>query len=136
MQYTGHGYLNKTLTLFKHSFKERTAVQCNWYVGMTWYELGFLPLLTNKLANTNSTLILSITVYWKRSKRHCARLFEGLDGGYKCQLSVKISVICQLSVKFSAFCQLSVKWLLMINNETYLNIFDIKFGLKGTYNAN
>ena len=47
-------------------------------------------------------------------------------GGYKCQLSVKISVICQLSVK----------WLLMINYETYLNIFDAKFGLKGTYNVN
>ena len=57
-------------------------------------------------------------------------------GGYKCQLSVKISVICQLSVKFSSFCQLSVKWLLMINYETYLNIFDAKFGLKGTYNVN
>ena len=29
-------------------------------------------------------------------------LLEGLDGGggYKCQLSVKISAICQLSVKF------------------------------------
>ena len=27
-----------------------------------------------------------------------ARLFEGLDGGYKCQLSVKILAICQLSV--------------------------------------
>ena len=57
-------------------------------------------------------------------------------GGYICQLSVEISVICQLSVKFSAFCQLSVKWLLMINYETYLNIFDAKFGLKGTYNVN
>ena len=57
-------------------------------------------------------------------------------GGYKCQLSVKISVICQLSVKFPAFCQLSAKWLLMINYETYLNIFDAKFGLKGTYNVN
>ena len=57
-------------------------------------------------------------------------------GGYKCQLSVKISVICQSSVKFSAFCQLSVKWLLMINYKTYLNIFDAKFGLRGTYNLN
>ena len=57
-------------------------------------------------------------------------------GGYKCQLSVKISVICQLSVKFPAFSQLSPKWLLMINYEAYLNIFDAKFGLKGTYNVN
>ena len=67
-------------------------------------------------------------------------VLEGLDvgggGGYKCQLSVKISVMCQLTVKFSAFCQLSVKWLLMINYETYLNIFYVKFGLKGTYNVN
>ena len=51
---------------------------------------------------------------------------EGLDGGYKCQLSVKISAICQLSVK----------WLLMINYETYLYIFDAKFGLKGTFVVN
>ena len=63
-------------------------------------------------------------------------LSEGLDGGYKCQLSVKISVICQLSVKFPAFSQLSAKWLLMINYEAYLNTFDAKFGLKGTYNVN
>ena len=47
-------------------------------------------------------------------------------GGYK----------CQLSVKFPAFSQLSAKWLLMINYEAYLNIFDAKFGLKGTYNVN
>ena len=40
---------------------------------------------------------------------------EGLDGGYKCQLSVKILAICQLSVKFKAICQLSVNWLLIIN---------------------
>ena len=40
---------------------------------------------------------------------------EGLDGGYKCQLSVKISAICQLSAKFLAICQLSVNWLLIIN---------------------
>ena len=26
--------------------------------------------------------------------------YAGLDGDYKCQLSVKISAICQLSVKF------------------------------------
>ena len=34
---------------------------------------------------------------------------EGLDGGYKCQLSVKILAICQLSVKFRLFvsCQLN-----------------------------
>ena len=64
------------------------------------------------------------------------RVWMGRGGGYKCQLSVKISVICQLSVKFPAFCQLSAKWLLMINYETYLNIFDAKFGLKGTYNVN
>ena len=49
----------------------------------------------------------------------------GGEGGYKCHLSVKISVICQLSVKFSAFCQLSVKWLLMVNHETYLNILTL-----------
>ena len=36
-------------------------------------------------------------------------------GGYKCQLSVKISAICQLSVKFLAICQLSVNGLLIIN---------------------
>ena len=47
-------------------------------------------------------------------------------GEYKCQLPVKISAICQLSVK----------WLLAINYETYLYIFDSKFGLKGTYNVN
>ena len=35
---------------------------------------------------------------------------------------------CQLS--FSAFGQLSVKWLIMINYETYVHIFDAKFGLK------
>ena len=46
--------------------------------------------------------------------------------GYKCQLSVKISVICQLSGK----------WLLMINYESYLYIYDAKFGLKSTYNVN
>ena len=51
------------------------------------------------------------------------RVWMGAGGGYKCQLSVKISAICQLSVK----------WLLMINYETYLYIFDAKFGLKGTY---
>ena len=39
-------------------------------------------------------------------------LGEGLDGGYKRQLSVKILAICQLSVKFKAICQLSVNWLL------------------------
>ena len=50
----------------------------------------------------------------------------GGGGGYKCQLSLKISAICQLSVK----------WLLMINSETYLYIFDAKFGLKGTYKVN
>ena len=44
--------------------------------------------------------------------------------------------IRQLSVKFQAFCQLSVKWLLMINYETYLYIFDAKSSLKGTYNVN
>ena len=43
---------------------------------------------------------------------------------------------CQLSVEFQAFCQLSGKQLLMINYETYLYIFDAKFGLKGTYNLN
>ena len=43
---------------------------------------------------------------------------------------------CQLSVKFQAFCQLSGKQLLMINYETYLYIFDAKFGLKGTYSLN
>ena len=57
-------------------------------------------------------------------------------GEYKCQLSVKISAICQLSAKFTAFCQLPVKWLLMINYEAYLCIFDAKFGVKGTYNVN
>ena len=40
---------------------------------------------------------------------------EGLDGGYKCQLSVKILAICQLSVKFKAICQLSANRLLIIN---------------------
>ena len=54
-------------------------------------------------------------------------LVVGGGGGYKCQLSVKILAICQLSVKFSAFRQLSVKWLLVINYETYLFIFDPKF---------
>ena len=49
----------------------------------------------------------------------------GGGGGYK----------CQLSVKFWAFFQLSVKWLLMINYETYLHIFNATFGLKGTYNV-
>ena len=39
----------------------------------------------------------------------------GGGGGFKCQLSVKISAICQLSVKFFAICQLSVNWLLIIN---------------------
>ena len=62
-------------------------------------------------------------------------MWGGGGGGYKCQLSVKISAICQLSVKFWAFCQLSVKWLLMINYETYLYIFNATFGLKGTYNV-
>ena len=38
-----------------------------------------------------------------------------MGGGYKCQLSVKISAISQLSVKFLAICQLSVNWLLIIN---------------------
>ena len=42
-------------------------------------------------------------------------LYEGLDGGCKCQLSVKILSIRQLSVKFWAICHLSVKWLLIIN---------------------
>ena len=56
-------------------------------------------------------------------------------GGYKCQLSVKISAICQVSVKCWAFCQLSVKWLLMITYETYLDFFNATFGLKGTYNV-
>ena len=32
--------------------------------------------------------------------------------------------------------QLSVKWLFLINHETYLYIFEAKFSLKGTYNAN
>ena len=54
---------------------------------------------------------------------------------YKCQLSVKILAICQLSVKFNAFFELSVKWLLMINYETYLYIFDAKFTFKDTYNV-
>ena len=54
------------------------------------------------------------------------RVWMGAGGVYKCQLSVKISAICQLSVK----------WLLMINYETYLYIFDAKFGLKGTYSLN
>ena len=54
---------------------------------------------------------------------------------YKCQLSVKISAICQVSVKCWAFCQLSVKWLLMINYETYLYIFDAKFSFKDKYNV-
>ena len=54
---------------------------------------------------------------------------------YKCQLSVKILAICQLSVKFKAFFELSVKWLLMINFETYLYIFDPKFTFKDTYNV-
>ena len=55
--------------------------------------------------------------------------------GYKCQLSVEILAICQFSVKFKAFCELSVKWLLMINYETYLYIFDAKFSFKDTYNV-
>ena len=54
---------------------------------------------------------------------------------YKCHLSVKILAICQLSVKFNAFFELSVKWLLMINYETYLYIFDAKFTFKDTYNV-
>ena len=44
------------------------------------------------------------------------------------------NVSCQLN--FRRFCQLSLKWLLMINYETYLYIFEAKFGLKGTYNVN
>ena len=40
---------------------------------------------------------------------------------------------CQFSVKFKAFFELSVKWLLMINYETYLYIFDAKFSFKDTY---
>ena len=67
------------------------------------------------------------------SSRANQRVWMGGGGGYKCQLSVKISAICQLSVKFWAFCQLSVKWLLMINYETYLYILDAKFG---TYDLN
>ena len=55
--------------------------------------------------------------------------------GYKCQFSVKILAICQLSVKFKAFCELSVKWLLMINYETYLYIFDAKFSFNDTHNV-
>ena len=54
------------------------------------------------------------------------RVWMEAGGGYKCQLSVKISAICQLSVK----------WLLMVNYETYLYIFDAKFGLNGTYSLN
>ena len=53
-------------------------------------------------------------------------LEEGLDGGYK----------CQLSVKYKAFCQLSVKWLLIINYEAYMYVFDAKFSFEGTYNVN
>ena len=52
---------------------------------------------------------------WQRRKwSNSKRVWKG--GGYNCQLSVKILTICQLSVK----------WLLMINYETYLNIFDAK----------
>ena len=31
---------------------------------------------------------------------------------------------------------LSIVIILLINYETYLHIFDVKFSLKGTYNAN
>ena len=65
-----------------------------------------------------------------KNKAAKIRVKEGLDGGEGG--GVQIS----LSLKISAICQLSVKWLLMINFETYLYIFDAKFGLKGTYNVN
>ena len=62
---------------------------------------------------------------------------SGLGGG---EGGVHMSVVSQnfgqLSVKFKAFCQLSVKWLLMINYETYLYIFETKFSFKDTYNVN
>ena len=52
---------------------------------------------------------------WQRRKwSNSKRVWKG--GGRGVQLSVKILAICQLSVK----------WLLMINSETYLNIFDAK----------
>ena len=43
-------------------------------------------------------------------------------------------VSCQLS--FRLFVSCPFKWLLMINDETYLYIFDAKSSLKGTYNVN
>ena len=49
------------------------------------------------------------------AQEHHSHIKEGLDGGYKCQLSVRVLAICQLSVKFKAICQLSVNWLLIIN---------------------
>ena len=49
------------------------------------------------------------------AQEHHPHIKEGLDGGYKCQLSVRVLAICQLSVKFKAICQLSVNWLLIIN---------------------
>ena len=47
----------------------------------------------------------------------------------------EILAICQFSVNFKGFCELSVEWLLMINYETYLYIFDAKFSFKDTYNV-
>ena len=63
----------------------------------------------------------------------CSRHISDLRGSGRGDTNVS------RQLKFWSFvscCQLSVKWLLMINYETYLNIFDAKFGLKGTYNVN
>ena len=109
--------------------------QVNSVLRREWMEQGAVKTWTRELPGIIVAKTCKISDITYRHQSTALR-YEGLDGGYKCQLSVKISVICQLPVKFSAFCQLSVKWLLMINYETYVNIFDAKFGLKGTYNVN
>ena len=64
------------------------------------------------LGNTNTVRYLSFHYL-------ICDFYEGLDGkggrGYKCQFSLKMSVIYQFSGRFQAICQLSVKWLLVTN---------------------
>ena len=50
------------------------------------------------------------------AQEHHPHIKEGLDGGYKCQLSVRVLAICQLSVN----------WLLIINEVIYSYFFFIQ----------
>ena len=110
--------------------EEQSTIWYYQWLALVWPKMlsGFQQLGTGvNSQKTSKRPSQSVHFRWNLKRTFHGGLDWG-ERGYKCQLLVKISAISQLSVKFSAFRQLSVKWLLIINYETYLFIFDPKLG--------